>query len=146
MFLVPWKFPIRVVLSRDVVLKVEFLDKAVENFEKPEGGLAEKLCNDHVAYFSGERVEFDYKVSLKTEFMRRVLNEVRKVGYGETTTYGEIARKLNTSPRAVGQALKANPAPVIIPCHRVLAKGGLGGFSQGLNVKRELLRLEGVLV
>ena len=146
MFLVPWKFPVRVVLNRDVVLRVEFLDKAIENFEKPKGGLAEKLYDDLVAYFSGEKVEFDYKVSLKTEFMRKVLNEVRKVGYGETTTYGEIARKLNTSPRAVGQALKANPAPVIIPCHRVLAKGGLGGFSQGLNVKRELLRLEGVLV
>ncbi len=96
-------------------------------------------------YFSGERVEFRCKVLLNvSEFVARVLKEVKKIPYGNVATYGEIARKLGTSARAVGQALKRNPVPVIIPCHRVVARSGLGGYSAGVEVKRWLLELEGV--
>jgi len=145
-FVVPWKFPVKVSMRGNVITKVEFLKGKEKTIaRRPKSGVAAALYDNMLAYFSGERISFNrYEVELRSAFLRRVLGEVRKIGYGETTTYGELAKKLETSPRAVGQALKANPAPVVIPCHRVLAKRGLGGFSQGLDVKRELLRIEGI--
>jgi methylated-DNA-[protein]-cysteine S-methyltransferase len=86
------------------------------------------------------------------DFQRRVLQLTSRISYGQVYTYGEIAKKLGKpkSSQAVGQALGANPLPILIPCHRVVASGGkLGGFSgrpdeDGLNLKRRLLQLEGV--
>jgi len=79
-----------------------------------------------------------------TPFQRRVLGYVARIPRGETRTYGEVARALGTGPRAVGRALGANPTPLLIPCHRVVASDGIGGFSgPGIGMKRRLLRLEG---
>jgi len=86
------------------------------------------------------------------DFQRQVLQLTSRIPYGQIYTYGEIAKKLGKpkSSQAVGQALGANPIPILIPCHRVVASGGkLGGFSgradeEGLNLKRRLLQLEGV--
>ncbi len=131
-----------------MVVRAEFLKTHVSNpemFEVSENRTARRLYRDLVAYFSGEKVTFNYRVDIRSEFVRKVLDVVRKIDYGKTLTYGDIARKLGTSPRAVGYALKANPAPVIIPCHRVVAKNGIGGFSQGVEIKLELLRLEGAI-
>ncbi len=69
-----------------------------------------------------------------------------KVPFGETITYGELAKLCKTSPRFVGLCMKRNPFPLLIPCHRVVAKGGLGGYSQGLDIKILLLRHEGVRI
>lgn len=81
-----------------------------------------------------------------TPFQRRVLDYVARIPRGETRTYGEVARALRTGPRAVGQALGANPTPLLIPCHRVVASSGIGGFSgPGIRMKKRLLRLEGGL-
>jgi methylated-DNA-[protein]-cysteine S-methyltransferase len=78
-----------------------------------------------------------------TEFDKKVWNEVKKIPYGEVVTYGELAKKLGTSPRAIGNALRRNPLPIYIPCHRVVGKGGkLRGFSAGLTWKSYLLFLE----
>ncbi len=101
-------------------------------------------------YAAGERVDFsDIPLDLSDvpEFNRRVYAELLKIGYGETTTYGAIARALGdlTLSRAVGHALGANPIPLIIPCHRVLASGGTtGGFSSpgGVSAKMRMLALE----
>ncbi|GMU24251.1 MAG: methylated-DNA--protein-cysteine methyltransferase [Phycisphaerae bacterium] len=100
-------------------------------------------------YFAGERVSFQVPVDLTslTEFQRRVLRACARIGYGRTTTYGELARRLGApeAARAVGGALARNPVPLVIPCHRVLAcNGKLGGFSaeQGLGLKKYLLDLE----
>jgi methylated-DNA-[protein]-cysteine S-methyltransferase len=71
--------------------------------------------------------------------MRKGLLEIP---FGEVRTYGELARRLATSPRAMGQALGANPLPILIPCHRVIAADGLGGFACGLEWKRKLLKFE----
>ena len=84
-----------------------------------------------------------------TDFQRVVLAEIRKIPLGETRTYGEIATKINSSPRAVGNACRNNPIPIIIPCHRVISVKGIGGYegeTQGrkINVKRWLLNHEGV--
>jgi len=98
-------------------------------------------------YFKGEKVPFDYPLNLlkSTSFQRRVWREVCKIPYGKTSSYQEIAKRIGSpaSARAVGQALRKNPLPLIIPCHRVIrSDGSLGGFSQGIEWKKRLLRLE----
>jgi O-6-methylguanine DNA methyltransferase len=83
-----------------------------------------------------------------TEFQKSVWNALRKISFGKTKSYGEIAAAIGRpkSVRAVGGACGANPVPVLVPCHRVLAANKkLGGFSGGLNRKRELLKREGVV-
>lgn len=78
-----------------------------------------------------------------TDFRRRVWNELQNIPYGKTTTYGDIARKLNTSPRAVGGAVAHNPISIIIPCHRVIgANNSLTGYAGGLDIKSILLSME----
>jgi methylated-DNA-[protein]-cysteine S-methyltransferase len=72
----------------------------------------------------------------------RIYREVQKIPYGSTSTYGEIAVKLSTSPRLVGLAMKRNPTPLLIPCHRVVAKDGLGGFTPDIGIKEQLQALE----
>ena len=71
-----------------------------------------------------------------------IYRAVRGVGYGETATYGEIAARVGTSPRAVGQAMARNPTPLVVPCHRIVSKKGLGGFTPALEIKRDLLAME----
>jgi len=73
-----------------------------------------------------------------------ILNELRKTSYGKVVTYGGLAKKVKSSARAVGQVMKRNPVPVIVPCHRVVASRGIGGFNQGLAIKKRLLELEGI--
>jgi O-6-methylguanine DNA methyltransferase len=86
-------------------------------------------------------------LSVGTEFQKRVWNALRKISVGETKSYGEIARQIGKprAVRAVGGACGANPIPVLVPCHRVLAANKkLGGFSGGLDWKRDLLKREGI--
>ena len=79
-----------------------------------------------------------------TAFQRAVWQELRKIPYGETESYGAVAARLGSSARAVGSAVGRNPLSIIIPCHRVLAAdGGLTGYAGGLENKKKLLRLEG---
>jgi methylated-DNA-[protein]-cysteine S-methyltransferase len=98
-------------------------------------------------YLAGKRRRFDLAVSLPAgpPFSRRVLGLLRKVSYGTTITYHELARRAASpnASRAVGNIMAANPLPLIIPCHRVVAAAGLGGFGGGLKMKQALLDLEG---
>ena len=100
------------------------------------------------AYFAGKSTEFDLPYRIEaTEFTTAILEVVARIPYGSTMTYGEVAAVAGRprAARATGQAVGANPLPLIIPCHRVLAAGdALGGFGCGLDAKRFLLRLEGV--
>lgn len=105
------------------------------------------------AYFAGARVDFSgvrVELGRQDEFHARVYALVRRLGWGETTTYGAVAKALGAGPEAardVGQAMARNPVPLIVPCHRVLAAGGrVGGFSApgGSGAKRRMLALEGV--
>ncbi len=106
-------------------------------------------------YFDGEPVDFsDTPIDLSGQdaFFTRIYQALRQVGYGETTTYGALAKSLGAGPemaRDVGVAMATNPVPLIIPCHRVLAAGGkVGGFSApgGSSSKIRMLRLEGVVI
>jgi methylated-DNA-[protein]-cysteine S-methyltransferase len=98
-------------------------------------------------YFSGKRRDFDLALDLRgTDFQKGCWNELLRIPYGKTRSYGEIARAVGSprSFRAVGQANHYNPIAIIVPCHRVLASGCyLGGYGGGLPVKAWLLRLEG---
>ncbi|NJD77761.1 MAG: methylated-DNA--[protein]-cysteine S-methyltransferase [Candidatus Methanoperedens sp.] len=96
-------------------------------------------------YFKGERESFscNYDISGLSVFSRKVLNETKKIRYGRTITYSGLARNSGTrSARAVGRALANNPIPIIIPCHRIIAKNGIGGYSGGLEIKTRLLEFE----
>ncbi len=100
-------------------------------------------------YFSRLRRGFDLPLDLRgTPFQQQVWAELRKVPYGQTVSYGELARRVGRpgAARAVGQAVGANPIPIIVPCHRVVgADNSLVGYGGGLEVKVALLRLEGAL-
>jgi len=96
-------------------------------------------------YFDGRRVRFDLVLSpVGTVYRRRVWTALCDIPPGETRTYREIARLAGGSARSVGQANGCNPIPVLIPCHRVVASAGLGGYSggDGVDTKRFLLQLE----
>lgn len=98
-------------------------------------------------YFDGEPECFDLPLApFGTPWRQRVWEALRCVPYGTTVTYQDLARQAGGSPRAIGGAMAANPLPILIPCHRVLGKTGLGGYSGagGLDDKRALLSLEGV--
>jgi methylated-DNA-[protein]-cysteine S-methyltransferase len=98
-------------------------------------------------YFSGKRRRFEIAVDLATltPFQRRILSATRQVGFGEIASYRDVAARAGTpaAVRAAGGALSANPIPIVVPCHRVVASDGtLGGYTGGLETKRFLLRLE----
>ena len=96
-------------------------------------------------YFFEGRQTFDleYKL-LASDFQVAVYEEMLKIPYGKTTSYSDLSQQIGTKKafRAVGTACGKNPLPLIIPCHRVLGKNDLGGFTGGLNIKKFLLRLE----
>ena len=118
--------------------------------QKPEGKQSKNRCLEVVKqltqYFSGHRKNFELRLSPKgTVFQRRVWQALTKIPYGETCGYGDLARRIEKpgAARAVGQANGANPIPIIIPCHRVIAgDGSIGGYTGGLNKKKILLALE----
>jgi methylated-DNA-[protein]-cysteine S-methyltransferase len=103
-------------------------------------------CRQLREYFAGERRHFDLPLKLKgTEFQVRVLEALQGIPYGETTSYGEIAKRIGRpkAVRAVGAANGRNPIPIVVPCHRVIGSSGdLTGFGGGLDTKEALLRLE----
>lgn len=112
--------------------------------------LARVLSDAFVRYFAGKPEDFadvPLDFSKATPFQRQVWLTAREIPWGQTCAYGDLAERMGRSraaARAVGQALGANPVPIVVPCHRILAAGGgLGGFGAGLEWKRELLRVEG---
>ena len=106
----------------------------------------EKARTQLAEYFSGERKNFDLPLKLSgTEFQVSVLEALLEIPYGETTSYGAIAKQIGRpkAVRAVGAANGRNPIPIIVPCHRVIGSSGdLTGFGGGLDTKEALLRLE----
>lgn len=97
-------------------------------------------------YFAGERTRFDLELAPRgTAFQAEVWAALREIGYGETTTYGELARSIGrpSASRAVGAATGRNPWSIIVPCHRLVGRnGGLTGYAGGLEVKERLLAME----
>jgi methylated-DNA-[protein]-cysteine S-methyltransferase len=113
--------------------------------ERDEAALA-PIVEQLEAYFAGELSDFDLKLDLRgTAFQMRVWDALQEIPYGETISYGELARWVGNpnASRAVGTANGHNPAAIVVPCHRVIAAdGGIGGYGGGLERKRWLLELE----
>ena len=106
----------------------------------------ELLCTQLDEYFSGRRRVFDLPLCLHgTGFQLAVWNAMRRIAYGEVRTYGEVAWMAGypRAARAVGNACNRNPVLLLVPCHRVVASDGIGGFAHRTDIKRALLRLEG---
>ena len=110
------------------------------------------VYQDILRYFSGEMVEFSHvetDLSGLTDFQQTVLEEVKKIPYGETITYSELACRIGRkgAARSVGRALARNPYPIVIPCHRVVSAAGTGGFcgescGEKTELKRKMLEME----
>ncbi|MEU7557595.1 methylated-DNA--[protein]-cysteine S-methyltransferase [Streptomyces eurythermus] len=119
--------------------------------EDPDSPLLAEAIRQLRAYFAGERHRFDLPLdwSLSSGFNRQVLRELASgVPYGSVVGYGDLAGRVGQpgGAQAVGMAMGSNPLPVVVPCHRVVeSDGGIGGFGGGLETKRKLLALEGVL-
>ncbi|MFF3637755.1 methylated-DNA--[protein]-cysteine S-methyltransferase [Streptomyces sp. NPDC002250] len=122
-----------------------------EPVEDPRSPLLHEAIRQLEAYFAGRRHDFDLPLdwSLISGFNRQVLRELAgSVPYGTVVGYGDLAGRVGQpgGAQAVGAAMGANPLPVVVPCHRVVESGGgIGGFGGGLETKRKLLALEGVL-
>jgi methylated-DNA-[protein]-cysteine S-methyltransferase len=113
------------------------------------GSKAESVAEQLVEYANGEREEFEVDLDWTAvdATHRRVLETLREIApFGRTVTYGELGGRAGVDdPREIGVMMARNPLPLVMPCHRVVASDGLGGFGGGLELKRRLLELEGVL-
>ena len=135
-------------------LTIEEEDDAIVAISWGKGGLSNggpllgEAARQLAAYFAGRLTDFDLPLApAGSRFEQRVWAAMQTIPYGETRYYGDLAEAVGSAPRAVGRACGKNPIPIVIPCHRVLAKGGLGGYSGegGLVTKERLLTLEGAL-
>jgi len=125
----------------DAIVAIRWADAPAGNGSPLLAETARQLA----AYFDGRLSRFDLPLApAGSPFETRVWSAMQAIPYGETRSYGDLAKAVGSAPRAVGGACGKNPIPVVIPCHRVLAKGGLGGYSGagGLATKQHLLALE----
>lgn len=111
-----------------------------------ETKLISQTANEIKEYLDGNKKSFSIPIKIKgTEFQNKVWKELLKIPYGETRSYKDIAININNSKacRAVGTAIKNNPIPIIIPCHRVIKSNkDIGNYAYGIDIKKELLNLE----
>ncbi len=116
--------------------------------ERVTGGAENKKLEKQIkSYLNGSLKKFDLKLDLQgTAFQKRALRKIAAIPHGQIKTYGDIAGSLGNkgAARAVGSVNARNRLPIVIPCHRVVATNGLGGYAGGLNMKKRLLHLEGV--
>ena len=118
----------------------------------PRSGLAAEVYQQLLEYFNLHRTQFDLPLDGQgTKFQKAVWRELSKISFGRSLTYSDVAKKLRSGPRAVGNACRNNPISIIVPCHRVVSKSGIGGYSGkviGNPIKRKnwLLHHEGVVV
>ena len=120
-------------------------------FEQPtadcgEGAVRDRVYQQLQHYLEGQNTVFDVPLMTRgSEFQQKVWSELEAIPSGQTRTYGEIARKMGSSPRAIGGACRRNPVAVIVPCHRVVSASGAGGYAgdtQGNNMKVKLWLLD----
>lgn len=136
--------------TEDALTGIEFLAPNAKP-QAPRTEFARKVCDQLEAYCDDPDFRFDLPLSTGgTTHQQKVWQVMRKIPRGKVKSYGEVAQALNSSALAVGQACGANPIPVVIPCHRIVGKSGLGGFANHrdgylLDIKRWLLAHEGAL-
>jgi methylated-DNA-[protein]-cysteine S-methyltransferase len=134
-----------------VLTAIEFQRGRVGKREAPPGAARREPLREAIrqlkAYFRGELQEFDLEMeAVGTEFQRRTWKALQGIPYGHTISYAELARRIGNpkAVRAVGTANGSNPLSIVIPCHRVIGSDGkLTGYGGGLDIKQQLLELEG---
>lgn len=119
----------------DTVYQVRF---ATTGLFGPVPPLIQKYCSGQ----SVDLVPLQSVATIPDTVSSRIYRAVREVPYGATAAYDEIARCVGTSPRVVGQAMARNPTPLVVPCHRIVAAHGIGGFSPSVEIKEALLAME----
>ena len=136
-----------VILQDGVLADINFL-KSSTPLKAPRSLAERKVCRQLRSYFANPRAAFHVSLAPSgTPFQQRVWKALQRIPAGQTLSYGALARKLTTSARAVGNACRANPIPIIIPCHRIVAADGAGGFmgkraGPALRLKHWLLEHE----
>lgn len=126
-----------IMLKDESICSIDVLSKhsALKSSRNP---VAREVARQLKQYFEGERSSFDLPISQKgTAFQVRVWQALLRIPFGKTVTYGELADRLSSGARAVGTACRRNPVPIVVPCHRVVAKSGIGGYmghTQGARV------------
>ena len=136
-----------IVCNEDTLTGIQFL-AADTVVQAPQSPFAKEICKQLLAYFDDADFHFNLPVKLAgTDHQNKVWQAMCAIPRGQTRQYGELAHELASSPRAVGQACGANPIPLVIPCHRVVSKTGMGGFAHHrdgyeLDIKRWLLAHE----
>ncbi len=132
----------------DALTGIDFL-AANAKPQPPSTPFARKVCDELTAYLADPGFHFDLSFKAGgTEHQNKVWRAMCAIPCGKVRTYGDLAEELHSSPRAIGQACGNNPLPIVIPCHRVVGKAGLGGFmhhsaGDALDIKLWLLRHEG---
>ena len=125
------------------IKKIQFTKKKEQKTTNP---ILIKTKKQILEYLNQKRTSFSFEIHPEgTKFQKQVWKKISLIGYGKTSSYSDIAKKINNSPRAVGNACGANPCLLVIPCHRVISKSGnTGGFSSfgGIVQKERLLSLE----
>ncbi|HCI14052.1 MAG: cysteine methyltransferase [Gallionellales bacterium GWA2_60_142] len=134
--------------TADALTGIDFLP-ASEQPQAPTNAFAAKVCEQLLHYFNDPHSRFTLPLELHgTAHREKVWHAMLDIPCGQTRSYGELATELHSAAQAVGQACGANPIPIVVPCHRVVGKAGLGGFMQhaegdALGIKRWLLKHEG---
>jgi methylated-DNA-[protein]-cysteine S-methyltransferase len=132
------------------LINVDFLSREIP-LKRPKSDDVVEVVYQLECYFDNPKWRFDLPLLLKgTAFQLSVWHAMQQIPVGETRSYGQIAKSLKSSPRAVGGACRVNPCPIVVPCHRIIAANGLGGFDgqlkgEKMDIKRNLLTYEGAL-
>ena len=127
-------------LSAKGISEIAYLSNRAK-FKMPKQGLALDVYQQLVDYFELKRNEFDLPLDIQgTSYQKKVWKAVSKIPYGKSQAYSDIAKKIHSGPRAVGNACRHNPIPIIIPCHRVTKKNAIGGYcgsTRGAEVQQK---------
>lgn len=129
---------------------IDFLTDEIENIA-PTDAFTKKIVKQLESYFNNPAYAFDLPLGLHgTLFQNQVWRDLQKIPMGSTVSYSALAKQLQTGPRAIGNACRHNPVPLVIPCHRVVAVNHLGGYSGGTSgkwtaIKHWLLQHEGII-
>ncbi len=131
----------------EALTSIDFVSNRIP-LQPPRTPLARQVCAQLKAYFADPRTRFDLPLAPDgTQFQQRAWRALQRIPSGAARTYGELARMLKSAPRAVGGACRANPIPIVVPCHRVVAANGPGGFmgatrGRAMDIKHWLLEHE----
>lgn len=134
-------------VDNDYLIGIDFLPEGV-SLLYPSSPLSKEVANQLCKYFKKEQLSFDLPLALSgTAYQQHVWKCLQSISYGKTKRYSDIAIEISSGPRAVGNACRRNPVPIVVPCHRVVAKSNIGGYAghrsgQLLAIKTWLLQHE----